>query len=162
MLACMCGKLLQLCPTLCNPMDCSPPVSSVHGVFWARILEWGAMLSSRGIRGGNRTLPSCVSCIGRQVIYHWRHPGSFFLLEAGLDLVWEMRGFWLSKEEQVGIQWEHPGSPESQSIITRFLDERRMMEVNIWALKNYLLKKNFFQPCPTTHGILVSEPRIEP
>ena len=37
----------QLCPTLCNPMDYSPPDSSVHGIFKARILEWVAMPSSR-------------------------------------------------------------------------------------------------------------------
>ena len=34
------AKLLQLCPTLCNPMDCNPPASSVHGILQARILEW--------------------------------------------------------------------------------------------------------------------------
>ena len=33
----------QLCLTLCNPMDCSPPGSSVHGIFQARILEWVAI-----------------------------------------------------------------------------------------------------------------------
>ena len=33
------GRSLSLCPTLCNPMDCSPPDSSVHGIFQARILE---------------------------------------------------------------------------------------------------------------------------
>ena len=32
----------QSCPTLCNPMDCSPPGSSVHGISQARILEWVA------------------------------------------------------------------------------------------------------------------------
>ena len=32
----------QSCPTLCNPLDCSPPGSSVHGIFQARILEWVA------------------------------------------------------------------------------------------------------------------------
>ena len=36
------GSLLQLCLTLCNPMDCSPPGSFVHGIFQARVLEWGA------------------------------------------------------------------------------------------------------------------------
>ena len=35
-------EVAQSCPTLCNPMDCSPPGSSVHGIFQARILEWGA------------------------------------------------------------------------------------------------------------------------
>ena len=38
----------QLCPTLCDPMDCSPPGSSVHGILQSRILEWVAMPSSRG------------------------------------------------------------------------------------------------------------------
>ena len=41
------AKSLQLCPTLCDPMDCSPPGSSVHGILQARILAWVAMLSSR-------------------------------------------------------------------------------------------------------------------
>ena len=38
----------QLCPTLCNTMDCSPPGSSVHWIFQARILEWVAIPFSRG------------------------------------------------------------------------------------------------------------------
>ena len=45
---CVRAKSCQLCPTLCNPMDCSPPGSSVHGILQARILEWVAMPSSRG------------------------------------------------------------------------------------------------------------------
>ena len=40
------AKLLQSCPTLCDPMDCSPPGSSVHGTFQARVLEWGAIAFS--------------------------------------------------------------------------------------------------------------------
>ena len=39
---------LQSCLTLCDPMDCNPPASSVHGILQARILEWVAMPSSRG------------------------------------------------------------------------------------------------------------------
>ena len=38
----------QLCLTLCDPLDYSPPGSSVHGIFQARILEWVAISSSRG------------------------------------------------------------------------------------------------------------------
>ena len=38
----------QLCPTLCNPMDCSLQGSSVHGIFQARVLEWVAIAFSRG------------------------------------------------------------------------------------------------------------------
>ena len=40
--------VIQLCPTLCDPMDCSPPGSSVYGILQARILEWVAISSSRG------------------------------------------------------------------------------------------------------------------
>ena len=36
-------KVAQSCLTLCNPMDCSPPGSSVHGIFQTRVLEWGAI-----------------------------------------------------------------------------------------------------------------------
>ena len=42
------SEVRQLCPTLCNPMDCSLPGSSIHGIFQARVLEWVAMPFSRG------------------------------------------------------------------------------------------------------------------
>ena len=42
------SEVAQSCPTLCNPMDCSLPGSSVHGIFQARILEWVAISLSRG------------------------------------------------------------------------------------------------------------------
>ena len=44
----LCAKLLQSCPTLCSPMDCSPPGSSVHAILQASILEWVVMPFSRG------------------------------------------------------------------------------------------------------------------
>ena len=45
---CMQSEVAQSCPTLCNPMDCSLPGSSVHGIFQARVLEWGAIAFSEG------------------------------------------------------------------------------------------------------------------
>ena len=42
------SEVAQLCPTLCNLVDCSPPGSSIHGIFQARILEWVAISFSRG------------------------------------------------------------------------------------------------------------------
>ena len=60
--------------TLCDPMNCSPPGSSVHGISQARILDWVAIFSSRGSswpRDG--TCVSGVSCVGRQVLYHQHH-----------------------------------------------------------------------------------------
>ena len=40
------AKSLQSCPTLCDPMDCSLPGLSVHGILQARVLEWGAIAFS--------------------------------------------------------------------------------------------------------------------
>ena len=41
------SEVAQLCPTLCVPMDCSPPGSSIYGIFQARVLEWGAIALSK-------------------------------------------------------------------------------------------------------------------
>ena len=55
---------LQLCPTLCDPRDCSSPGSSVHGILQARILEWVAMPSFRGSsRPRDKTHVCFVFCI---------------------------------------------------------------------------------------------------
>ena len=67
---CVCVKLLQVCPTLCDPMDFSLPGSSAHGILQARILKWVAMSSSRGSsRPRDQTCISSVSCINRRVLY---------------------------------------------------------------------------------------------
>ena len=42
------GLVTQSCLTLCDPVDCSPPGSSVHGILQARVLEWVAISFSRG------------------------------------------------------------------------------------------------------------------
>ena len=71
------AKLLHSCPTLCDPMDYSPPGSSVYGIFQARILEWVATLSSRGSSWPRDwTVISFVSCIGRPVLNQQCHLGS--------------------------------------------------------------------------------------
>ena len=52
--------ITQSCPTLCDPMDCSPPGSSVHGILSARILEWVAIPFSRGSsQARDQTQVSC-------------------------------------------------------------------------------------------------------
>ena len=65
---------VKSCPTLCDPMDCSLPGSSVHGIFQARVLEWTAISFSRGIfptQGSNPGIPHC-----RQMLYCPSHQGS--------------------------------------------------------------------------------------
>ena len=52
----------QMCPTLCNPKDCSPPGSSVHGILQARILEWVAIPFSRGFfQPRDQTWDFCIA-----------------------------------------------------------------------------------------------------
>ena len=73
------SEVTQSCPTLCDPMHCSPPGSSVQGILQARILEWVAISFSRGSSKPqrlNRGLPHC-----RQTLYHLSHQGSYPGLE---------------------------------------------------------------------------------
>ena len=69
---CVCVSVCaQLCLTLWDPLDCSPPGSSVHGISQAWILEWVHIFYSRGSsqpRDGTHVF--CVSCVGRQILYH--------------------------------------------------------------------------------------------
>ena len=73
----LCAKLLQLCPTLCDPMDCSLLGSSAHGVLQARILAWVAVPSSRGSFAPGVEPTSLTSTrTGGRVLHHWCYPGS--------------------------------------------------------------------------------------
>ena len=58
----------QLCPTLCHPVDHSPPGSSIHGISQERTLEWAVISFFRG--SSQPKDQTCISCIGRQVLYH--------------------------------------------------------------------------------------------
>ena len=60
---CVCVKLLQMCLTLCDPMDCSPLGSSIPGIFLATILEWVTIPSAWGSsQPRDRTHVFCISC----------------------------------------------------------------------------------------------------
>ena len=66
--------VVQLCLTFCDPMDCSPPGSSVYGILQAKIVEWAAMPFSRDLP--NPGIKPYISLIGRQILYHLSHQGS--------------------------------------------------------------------------------------
>ena len=51
------SEVAQSCPTLSDPMDCSLPGSSVHGIFQARVLEWEGTLFSHKKKGSTETYP---------------------------------------------------------------------------------------------------------
>ena len=95
---------VQLCPTLGNPMDYSLPGSSVHGIFQARILEWVAISYPReSSQPRYQTHISCVSIIGRQIIYHWA------------------QSLWLCGSQQTVKKLQETGIPDHPTCLLRNL-----------------------------------------
>ena len=64
----------QLCLTLFDPMDCSPPSSSVHGILQARTLEWVAISLLQRIIPSQGSNPGLLHC--RRILYQLSHQGS--------------------------------------------------------------------------------------
>ena len=90
-LAFACGlSLAQMCLTLCDPMDCSPPGSSVHGITQVRILEWIAISFSRGSSQSRNW--TCVSFIGRWVLYLLNHRRSLSFADPWAKAWWANGG----------------------------------------------------------------------
>ena len=78
------NEVAQLCLTLCNPVHCSLPGSSIHGTFQARVLEWVAIFLLQWIfptQGSNLGLPHC-----RQTLYHLSHQGSLDCILKSKDI----------------------------------------------------------------------------
>ena len=74
---------------LCNPMDCSLPGSSVHGILQARILKWVAISFSRGFSWPrDQTQVSCIPCIGRQVLSTSATWEPSLMYRAGVKWAW--------------------------------------------------------------------------
>ena len=65
------SEVAQSCLTLSDPMDCSPPGSFIHGIFQARVLEWGAIAFSVGVPIlGDKFCPLSVSLLGFSISSH--------------------------------------------------------------------------------------------
>ena len=75
---CMC-LVAKLCLTLCYPMDCNLPGSSVYGIFQARIVEWIAISLCRGSSQPRDWI--CTSCIGKQILYQWATWEAFLYID---------------------------------------------------------------------------------
>ena len=104
----------QSCLTVYDPMDCSPPGSSVHGILQARILEWVAMPFSRGSsQPRDRTQVSCIAggfftvWATREAQYYWS--GSLSLLQGNLPTQELSQG--LLHCRQILYQLSHKESP---------------------------------------------------
>ena len=104
--ACACS-VAQSCPTLCNPMDCRPPGSSVHGILQARILEQVAISYSSGYcPPRDWTHVSCVSCIGRWILNPLSH------LRTPLHTLNNFKLYlWRVLQKKLILQEDFPGGP---------------------------------------------------
>ena len=77
--------LTQSCLTLQDSVDYSPPGSSAHGIFQARMLEWVAISSSRGSsQPRDLTCVSCISCPAVRLFYHWATGASLTYVDSNL------------------------------------------------------------------------------
>ena len=84
-------SVTQPCLTVCDPMACRLPGSSVHGIFQARILEWVVIFFSRGAyQVRDQTRVSWVSCIARPILYHWTTWKTSLLLSSPADWCFSM------------------------------------------------------------------------
>ena len=114
----LCAKSLQWCLTLWDPMDCSPPGSSVHGILQARILEWVAIYFSRGSsrsRDWTASLASPALTVG--------------CFSATWDLYWDTK---ISKVKTGTVLGLYPGaslgSTRGRSISCAFVEMWRPQE----------------------------------
>ena len=134
---CMCAQSLQLCVTHCNPMDCSPPGSSVHGILQARIPEWVAMLSSKGFDWFppprtwcfwtvvlEKILESPLDCREIKPVHPKGNQSWIFIgrtdIEAETPILWppDVKNWFIGKDPDAGKYWrqEEKGMTEDKVV----------------------------------------------
>ena len=99
---CVHDQLLSHVRLFCNPMDCSPPGSSVHGISQARILEWGVISFSGGpALPKDQTRVSCISCLAG-IFFTTEPPGKPWQIFAGWTDVGTRQ---VQKNNHLGVGW---------------------------------------------------------
>ena len=97
----VCAQLLQSCPTLCNPIDCRPPSSFVHGILQARILDWVA-ISQRSLQNTSNTTRGtsgdfiCTATLEKSLAAS----PSFFILSPDFGATGQEPGAWILRSCQ--------------------------------------------------------------
>ena len=113
-----CCLVAQSCPTLCNPMDCNPPGSSVHEDFPGKNTGMGCHAFLQGILPPQELNQGLLHC--RQVLYQLSYQGNFWIVYLTLkscliELIWiSIKGFWklVSKENLAIIMEDSCLSPQ--------------------------------------------------
>ena len=118
----------QSCLTLCHPIDCSPPGSSVYRNFYARILEWVAISSPMGSSWPRDQ--THLSCVGRHTLYHWATWEPHLAVSNGSKMSWQ--------QQRVDLLL---GNVESLGSLTRAeIVEQYMCKMSSWHRDSRRLK----------------------
>ena len=167
------SEVTQSCPTLCDPMDCSLPDSSLHGILQARVLEWVAISFSRGSsRPRDRTRVSCIP--GRCFNLWANREAKFKVLVAQscltLSMLWTIvhqapLSMEFSRQENwSGSPFPSPGDLSNPGIkpgSPAFQADALTSEPPGKHLNAYLGFFFFFKPCHMACGILVPQAEIK-
>ena len=108
-----CCLVAQSCPTLCGRMDCSPPNSSVHGIFQSRILEWVVTLFS-----SRSSQPTSPTLVGRIAPASPALAGGFFTAEP--PILFHAGKFQLTDSFQLPHLWMHYTFPSKPTLALSF------------------------------------------
>ena len=138
-MVCVCAhaKSLLSCPGLYNPMDCSPPGSSVHGILQAKILEWVAVPSSRGSSPPrDQTCIFYVSCLA----------GWFFITSATWEAFWNGKNchcddweqWFASSLAQGNYLWTFENYPHMATVLETALILVKQPQVFLWKSLSWL------------------------
>ena len=144
MLSYLMWSVAQLCLTLCDLMNCSPPSSSVHGILQARTLEQVAISFFRGSSWSrNQTHVSCASCIGRQILYHWATEENHYLTCSNKKkLLWcyytnvisdSCRSFIPSSPRKVHFMWPKPAFSLKPMCMPVWMLSRDQFFATLWT-----------------------------
>ena len=118
---CVCANSLHSCLTPCNPMDCSPPGSSVHGILQARILEWVAVPStSMSNEANSNTYTTTLRVLVAQLCMTLCDPMDYIAHQGLLSMEFSRQGYWN------GLPFPSPGDLPNQGLNLGLLHCRRM------------------------------------
>ena len=140
------GKWLQSCPTLCKPMDCGPPGSSVHGDSPGRNTGVGCCALLQEIFPIQGPNPGHLHC--RQILYHLSHQGS---KNTGVGSLSLLQGIFPTQELNQGLlhcRWilfhlSYQGSPNNYATYSQKLRTRGLLIRHIPAKCRPILMGNF-------------------
>ena len=130
----LCAKSLQSCQTLCDPMDCSLPGSSVHGIFLERTLEWVPFPSSRDFltQGSNPHLSHLL---------HWQAGGSLPLLQWQLIQIcfWFLQVPWSQNRVKLSFLFSFlvRYCPSETSLLDKLISPKVMFLIQICIFTGY-------------------------